>query len=61
MGGKGCAQGTSTGLGVGHGIYHGVWDVIFSFYVEHNPVTGSCKGVDFPFHVIRYCPRFTAK
>ena len=34
-------------LGVGHGIYHGVCDMIFSFYVEHNPVAGGRKGVDF--------------
>ena len=47
-------------LGVGHGIYHGVWDMIFSFYVEYNPVAGSCKGIDFTFHVMRYHPRFTA-
>ena len=40
-------------LGVCHGIYHGVWDMIPSFYVEHNPVAGSCKGVDFTFHVMR--------
>ena len=32
-------------LGVGHGIYHGVRDMIFWFYVEHNPVAGSCKAM----------------
>ena len=47
-------------LGVGHGIYHGVRNMIFLFYVEHNPVAGSCKGMDFTFHVMRYHPRFTA-
>ena len=47
-------------LSVGHGIYHGVWDMIFSFSVEHNPVAGSRKGVDFTFHIMRYHPRFTA-
>ena len=47
-------------LGVGLGIYHGVWDMIFSFHVEHNPVAGSPKGIDFAFHVMRYHPRFTA-
>ena len=41
-------------LGVGLGIYHGVRDMIFSFYVEHNPVAGSRKGIDFPSHVMRY-------
>ena len=47
-------------LGVGHGIYHGVCDMIFSFYVEHNPVAGGREGIDFTFHVMRYHPRFTA-
>ena len=32
-------------LSVGHGIYHGVWDMIFWFYVEHNTVAGSRKGL----------------
>ena len=32
-------------LGVGHGIYQGVWDMIFSFYVEQYPASGSRKGV----------------
>ena len=41
-------------------MYHGVWDMIFTFYVVHNPVAGSCKGVDFTFFVMRYHPRFTA-
>ena len=47
-------------LGVCHGIYHGVWDMILSFDVEHDPVAGGRKGVDFTFHVMRYHPRFTA-
>ena len=34
--------------------------MIPSFYVEHNPVAGIPKGVDFTFHVMRYHPRFTA-
>ena len=34
--------------------------MIFLFCVEHNPVAGSCKGVDFTFHVMRYHPSFTA-
>ena len=31
-------------LGAGHEIYHnhGVWDMIFSFYLEHNTVARSC-------------------
>ena len=28
------------------GLYHGVWDMIFSFYVEHNPVARSRKCVN---------------
>ena len=47
-------------LSVGHGIYHGVWDMIFSFYAEHDPVAESCKGIDFTFHIMRYHARFTA-
>ena len=38
-------------LGVGHGINHGVCNMIFSFYVEHNPVAGGREGIDFTFHV----------
>ena len=34
--------------------------MIFSFYVEHSPVAGRSKGVDFTFHVMRYHPRFKA-
>ena len=48
------------GYGIGlYIIYHGVWDMIFLFYVEHNPVAGSHKGVDFTFHVMRCHWRFT--
>ena len=39
-------------LGVCHGIYRGVWDMILSFDVEHDPVAGGRKGVDFTFHII---------
>ena len=37
-------------LGVGHGIYYGVWNMIFTFYVEHNPVAGSSIFM-FPFDI----------
>ena len=47
-------------LGVCHGIYHGILDMIVLFYVEHDPVAGGRKGVDFTFHVTRYHSRFTA-
>ena len=33
-------------LGVGHGINHGVCNMIFSFYVEHNPVAGGREGIE---------------
>ena len=46
-------------LGVCHRIYHGVWNMILSFNVEHDPVAGSRKGVDFTFHVMRYHSTFT--
>ena len=47
-------------LSICHGIYRGVWDMVFLFYVEHDPVAGSRKGVDLTFHVMRYHQRFTA-
>ena len=46
-------------LDVGH-VYHCVWDMVFLFYVEHNPVAGSCKSFDFTFHIMTYHSRFTA-
>ena len=41
-------------FGVGHKAYRSVWDMIFSFYVAHNPIAGSRIGVDFTFHFISY-------
>ena len=32
----------------------------FFFYVAHNPVAGSHKGVDFTYQFMRYHPRFIA-
>ena len=66
LGDGGCTQETSLAISNmvgkrigGRGMYHGVSDMIFSLYVERNPVAGSRDGVDFTFHVMRYHPRFT--
>ena len=41
-------------LDVGHVKSHSDCNMIFSFYVEHNPVAGCRKGIDFTFLIIRY-------